>query len=130
MESQVALGKDSLNELEKSCVEFCCYTLEKIGSQAFHPEAQSSVYFLPCRFIAHFARSRQDAPIHYSSKIRHGEDKVCSRCNTIKVVSLTLTLFTNRVLKHPYYTKTILKLISKCCVCLQDCMGVISAYIQ
>lgn len=40
MESRVALRKDSLNELEKSCIEFCCYTLEKIGSQAFHPAAE------------------------------------------------------------------------------------------
>lgn len=89
-----------------------------ISSSGRRKVAQLSVYFLPCRFNAHFARSRQDTPIHYSSKIRQGEDKVCSRGNTIKVLSLTLTLFTNRVLKHPYYTKTILKLISKCCVCL------------
>lgn len=89
---------------------------EGISSNSRRKVVQSSVYFLLFRFKPHFAQSRQDTPIYYSSKIRHGEDKVCSK--TIKVLSLTLTLFTNRVLEHPSYSKTTLKLISKCCVCL------------
>lgn len=70
MDSQVALGKDSLNTLEKSCVEFYCCTLaEKVrpGRHFMHSRrkvAQSSVYFLLCRFNPHFAQSRQDTPIH------------------------------------------------------------------
>lgn len=88
------------------------------SSSSSRKVAQSSVYLLWFRLNPHFAQGRQDTPIHQSSKVTHKEGKVCSRGKTIKVLPLTLTLFTNHVLKHPYCSKTTLKLLSKCCVCL------------
>lgn len=129
---QVFIRQNSLevngvrNELEKLCVEFYSYTNEKysgwgsFSSSGRRKVGQSLIYFLLLRFNPYFAHSTRKKSCPFIGHLRSctSRRRFASRGSTIEILSMTLTLFTNLVLKHLSYSKMILKLISKCQVCL------------